>query len=139
MAVTKPGLGSDYGIADMDGDHRPLYGSKTYKLHLPPNVPVKDNWSVTIYDTQTRSMLQTDQQFAGINSYGGEPKKNADGSIDIYFAPEAPEGLGEELDPDHPGQELVHHPAALRSARALARPDLAAGARCRAGRLKSTR
>ena len=92
MAVTKPGLGSDYGIADMDGDHRPLYGSKTYKLHLPPNVPVKDNWSVTIYDTQTRSMLQTDQQFAGINSYGEGPKKNPDGSIDIYFAPKAPKG-----------------------------------------------
>ena len=92
MAVSRPGLGSDYGIADMDGDHRPLYGSKTYKLHLPPNVPVKDNWSVTIYDTQTRSMLQTDQQFAGINSYGDGPKKNPDGSIDIYFAPEAPEG-----------------------------------------------
>jgi hypothetical protein len=35
-------------------------------------------------------MLQTDQQFAGINSYVGEPKKNKDGSIDIYFAPKAP-------------------------------------------------
>jgi len=92
MAVTKPGLGSDYGIAVMDGDHNPLYGSKAYKLHLPKNVPVKDNWSVIIYDTQTRSMLQTDQQFAGINSYGEGPKKNKDGSIDIYFAPEAPKG-----------------------------------------------
>ena len=92
MAVTKPGLGSDYGIADMDGDHNPLDGSKTYKLHLPPNVPVKDNWSVTIYDTQTRSMLQTDQQFASIDSYGEGPKKNKDGSIDIYFAAEAPKG-----------------------------------------------
>ena len=92
MAVTRPGKGSDYGIADMDGDHRPLYGSKTYKLHLPPNIPAKDNWSVIIYDTQTRAMLQTDQQFAGINSYGEGPKKNADGSIDIYFAPEAPKG-----------------------------------------------
>ena len=37
-------------------------------------------------------MLQTDQQFAGINSYGEGPKKNKDGSIDIYFAPEAPKG-----------------------------------------------
>ena len=92
MAVTKPGIGSDYGIAGLDANHDILYGSKTYKLHLPPNIPVKDNWSVIIYDTQTRSMLQTDQQFAGINSYGEGPKKNADGSIDIYFAPEAPKG-----------------------------------------------
>jgi hypothetical protein len=93
MAVTKPGKGSDYGIAGLDSEHRPLDGSKTYKLHLPPNVPVKDNWSVTIYDYQTRSMLQTDQQYAGINSLGKGLKKNADGSFDIYFAPKAPKGM----------------------------------------------
>jgi hypothetical protein len=65
MALTKPGAGSDYGIAGLDGEGRVLDGGKTYRLTLPPNVPVKDNWSVTIYDTQTRSMLQTDQPFAG--------------------------------------------------------------------------
>jgi hypothetical protein len=92
MAVSRPGKGSDYGIAGMDSKHRPLDGAKTYKLHLPPNVPVKDNWSVTIYDTQTRSMMQTDQASAGINSLGEGIKKNTDGSIDIYFAPKAPEG-----------------------------------------------
>ncbi|VGO23445.1 DUF1254 domain-containing protein [Pontiella sulfatireligans] len=92
MALTKPGAGSDYGIAGMDSKHQPLDGAKTYKLHLPPNVPVKDNWSVTIYDTQTRSMLQTDQPPAGVNSLSGQVKSNADGSFDILFAPEAPEG-----------------------------------------------
>jgi hypothetical protein len=92
MAGIKPGLGSDYGIAGLDADHQPLDGAKTYRLHLPPNVPVKDNWSVTIYDTQTRSMLQTDQPFAGLNSLSGTVKTNRDGSYDIYFAPEAPEG-----------------------------------------------
>ncbi|MGB5302222.1 MAG: DUF1214 domain-containing protein, partial [Gemmatimonadota bacterium] len=81
------------GIAGMDSKHQPLDGAKTYRLHLPPNVPVKDNWSVTIYDTQTRSMLQTDQPSAGINSLGEGIKKNADGSIDIYFAPKAPSGM----------------------------------------------
>ena len=92
MAGIKPGVGSDYGIAGLDSEHRPLYGSKTYKLHLPPKVPVKDNWSVTIYDPQTRCMLQTDQPFAGLNSLSGSVKKNRDGSIDIYFAPKAPKG-----------------------------------------------
>ena len=93
MALTRPGAGSDYGIAGLDSEHRPLYGSKTYRLHLPPNFPVKDNWSVTIYDTQTRSMLQTDQKFAGINSLGKGQKQNADGSVDVIFAPKLPKGV----------------------------------------------
>jgi hypothetical protein len=92
MALTKPGAGSDYGIAGLDSEHRTLDGAKTYKLHLPPNVPVKDNWSVTIYDPQTRCMLQTDQPRAGLNSLGEDLKKNRDGSYDIYFAPIAPKG-----------------------------------------------
>ncbi len=92
MALTKPGAGSDYAIAGLDSRHQTLDGAKTYRLHLPPNVPVKDNWSVTIYDTQTRCMLQTDQQYAGINSSAEGLQQNADGSVDIYFAPKAPEG-----------------------------------------------
>ncbi|MGD9294101.1 MAG: DUF1254 domain-containing protein [Roseobacter sp.] len=92
MALTKPGAGSDYGIAGLDGEGRVLDGSKTYRLTLPPDFPVKDNWSVTIYDTQTRSMLQTDQPFAGVNSLGEGVQASADGSYEILFAPEAPAG-----------------------------------------------
>jgi len=95
MALTRPGAGSDYLIAGLDSKHQALDGGKTYKLHVPANVPVKDNWSVTIYDTQTRSMLQTDQKFAGINSLGDGLKQNADGSYDVIFAPKLPEGVDE--------------------------------------------
>jgi hypothetical protein len=104
MALTRPGAGSDYYIGGLDSESRPLDGGKTYKLHLPPNFPVKDNWSVTIYDTQTRSMLQTDQKFAGLNSLGKELKKNADGSIDVYFAPKAPEGMEDNWVQSVPGK-----------------------------------
>jgi hypothetical protein len=104
MALTRPGAGSDYGIAGLDSEHRPLDGAKTYRLHLPPDVPVKDNWSVTIYDTQTRSMLQTDQKFAGVNSLSGNMKKNADGSIDVYFAPEPPVGMEDNWIQTIPGK-----------------------------------
>jgi hypothetical protein len=92
MALTRPGAGSDYGIAGLDSEGRPLDGAKTYKLHVPPDVPVKDNWSVTIYDTQTRSMLQTDQLYAGVNSLSEGLKKNLDGSYDIFFGQRAPKG-----------------------------------------------
>ncbi len=92
MAVTVPGKGSDYVMAAVDSNKKALDGSKTYKLHLPPNPPAKDFWAVTIYDTQTRSQLQTDQQFPTVGSQGKDLKKNADGSYDIYFSPKAPKG-----------------------------------------------
>ena len=67
----------------------------TNYIYLPPDFPVKDNWSVTIYDPQTRCMLQTDQPFAGINSLTGKVKANKDGSYDVIFAPEKPKDVPE--------------------------------------------
>jgi hypothetical protein len=55
-------------------------------------VPVNNFWAVTIYDTQTRSMLQTGQRFPTVGSQTKGIEKNADGSFDIYFAPKAPAG-----------------------------------------------
>jgi hypothetical protein len=92
MAVTVPGRGSDYGIAGLAEGGEVLDGSSTYRLTLPPDVPVADFWSVTVYDTQTRSMLQTDQRYPALDSYNENVLRNEDGSWDIYFAPEPPEG-----------------------------------------------
>ena len=92
MADTAVGVGSDYAGAYLDSKKLPFDGSKTYKLHLPPNVPVNNFWAVTIYDTQTRSMLQTGQKFPTVGSQTKGIEKNADGSFDIYFAPKPPAG-----------------------------------------------
>ena len=92
MALTKAGAGSDYALAYLDAAKKPLDGSKTYKLHLPPDVPVNDFWAVTLYDTQTRSQLQTSQRFPTVGSQTKGIEKNADGSYDLYFAPKAPKG-----------------------------------------------
>jgi len=92
MAVTVAGKGSDYGLIALDENKLPLDGAKNYKLHLPPNPPAKDFWALTLYDTQTRSQLQTDQQFPTLGSQTDGIQPNGDGSYDIYFGPQAPAG-----------------------------------------------
>jgi hypothetical protein len=92
MATTRAGEGSDYALAVLDANKQAFDGSKTYRLHLPKDVPVKDFWAVTLYDTQTRSQLQTSQRFPTVGSQTEGMTQNADGSWDLYFAPEAPEG-----------------------------------------------
>jgi len=86
------GAGSQYAVASHDAEGRHLDGGRSYTLHLPPDVPVKDFWSVLVYDPQTRSMLQTDQRFPSVSSQKEDLAVNADGSADVYFGPEPPVG-----------------------------------------------
>ena len=92
MSFKFVGKGSQYAYSYTDSEGNILDGGKTYKITLPANVPAKDNWSLTAYDGQTRSMLKTEQDFPTISSYSKNLKQNSDGSYDIYFSPVAPEG-----------------------------------------------
>ena len=92
MALKMVGIGSQYAAAFVDSKGKSLDGSKTYKIHLPPHIPAKDFWSFVVYDNQTRSMLQTDQQFPSIGSQKEGVLVNPDTSVDVWFAPTAPKG-----------------------------------------------
>ncbi len=90
MVTPKAGSGTDSAATFRDAEGRPLDGSRSYTLTLPPNVPAAYFWSITVYDNQTRSMLQTDQRFPSI--LGGQKglRRNQDGSITLRFGPTEP-------------------------------------------------
>ena len=119
MAVTIAGVGSDYGIAYLDSKKQPLDGSRTYRLHLPPNPPAKDFWALTMYDNQTRSQLQTSQKFPTVGSQTKGIRQNEDGSYDIYFSPKPPKGYENNWLADSAGERLVRRSPDVRTARAL--------------------
>jgi hypothetical protein len=86
------GRGSQYAWTARDAKGEPLDGGKNYKLHLPPNIPVKDFWSIILYSNQTRSMIQTDQRFPSVSSQTKGLLVNPDGSLEVYFGPKPPPG-----------------------------------------------
>jgi hypothetical protein len=91
MARKMVGVGSQYLACYRDADDNFLMGDNTYKLRLPKGIPAKHFWSVTAYHPDTRSLLQNGQDKPSVSTYD-KPEVNPDGSIDIWFAPEAPKG-----------------------------------------------
>jgi len=83
------GVGSQdlWAFRDAAGDY--LDGAKSYRLHIPPDIPAKLFWSIVVYDSLSRSQLQNGQPFPAVSSYT-RPLVNTDGSVDIYFGPEGP-------------------------------------------------
>ncbi len=68
-----------------------LDGGKKYKLTMPADVPVKDFWSITTYDLVTASYLRNIDK-STIDSTMKDVKKNADGTVTIYFGPTPEKG-----------------------------------------------
>jgi hypothetical protein len=93
MIMRLPNVGSQYLMGFMDADKNPYDGGKTYRVTLPKDIPAAAFWSFTLYDNQTRSMLQTPQRFprAGSQTYPSPAAvADADGSTTIYFGPTKP-------------------------------------------------
>ena len=93
MIMRLPGVGSQYLIGFRDANGDVFDGSNAYKVTLPKDIPAEAFWSLTLYDNQTRSMLQTPQKFprSGSQSYPTPAAEAADdGSTTIWMAPEKP-------------------------------------------------
>ena len=92
MAKPQVGTGSVYGGTARDSQGRYLDGGQTYQVTLPAPIPVNNFWSFMVYSGQHRSMLETDQQLAGLDSTNPAVQPNMDGSYTMWFGPQAPEG-----------------------------------------------
>lgn len=90
MAQPKVGTGSAYELTAQDSEGCYLDGGNTYKITLPGPVPANYFWSFMVCDGQTRSILETNQKFAGLDSNNPSVKPNANGSYTMWFGPKAP-------------------------------------------------
>ena len=104
MSTPKVGTGSVYPMAARDSDGKYLDGGENYTVTLPAPIPVNNFWAFTAYDGQTRSLLETSQRRAGLDSTDPDLKPNDDGSYTIYFGPSAPAGKASNWVQTMPGK-----------------------------------
>jgi hypothetical protein len=92
MFKRDPTAGSLYWLGVHDNNGNTLDGGKSYKLTVPQPVPGKLFWSVTVYDTDTRSQVQTDQGKAALRSLFELKNVSTIQPTELYFGPTAPAG-----------------------------------------------
>ena len=107
MIMRLTDIGSQYVGAFVNSKREYFDGGKTYKMTLPPNIPAAKFWSLTLYDNQTRSMLQTPAAL----SAGGQPELLVARRCSerrwihdrVFRADQTLRGEGRQLDPDGSG------------------------------------
>jgi hypothetical protein len=90
-SIKHMGAGQFYLFVSRDKDGNPLAGAATYRLRVPPKPPVRQYWSAVLYDFATHALIR-DMPHASKSSQSPGLETNADGSVDVYFAPKAPAG-----------------------------------------------
>ena len=99
------GQGQSYLMTLKDSEGQNLGGGKSYRLAVPPNAPVSQYWSATVYDRATHGLIRNITR-SGRGSQSPGLQKNADGSVDIYFAPKAPAGKEANWVPTNPSGQF---------------------------------
>ena len=100
----KLGTGSFYFGAFHDHSGKPLEGGRNYGLHVPANVPVREFWSATVYSLKTSSFFLNAERLT-LGSLDKDLRKNADGTVDIYFGPKPPSGQASNWLYTRPGEK----------------------------------
>jgi hypothetical protein len=97
MVNPKAGIGQVYMTTKRDNNGQLLRADKTYRLHVPANVPAKQFWSLTLYSEQTRRPYENggaEISSVSLDSRMKQLQFNSDGSIDLYVGVKPPKELG---------------------------------------------
>jgi len=103
--IKRIGTAQFYLMVNKDKDGKDLDGSKTYRLTVPADAPVRQYWSATAYDRETHALIR-DMPRASVASTSTGVQKNANGSVDVYFGPKAPAGKEANWVPTAAGQKF---------------------------------
>jgi hypothetical protein len=103
--IKRLGTAQFYLMVAKDKDGQPFEGNVTYRLTVPANAPVKQYWSATVYDRETHALVRN-MPSASRASISPGIQKNADGSVDVYFGPKAPEGKEANWVPTDPARKF---------------------------------
>lgn len=90
--IAEPKAANLYLKTYVDDRGESLDGARTYRLHVPANVPASQFWSLVAYDCDTAGFIRQ-APVVGLDSYNQKMLRNADGSIDVYFGPKPPAGM----------------------------------------------
>lgn len=86
------GGGTFYLTSLVDSDGATLNGEDTYKLTVPADTPAEDFWSVIVYSMQSKGFVKDVNRVGLATPDLADLIRNDDGSVDVYFAPQALEG-----------------------------------------------
>jgi hypothetical protein len=103
--IKRLGTAQFYLMANKDRDGQPFDGAATYRLTVPANAPVRQYWSATVYDRETHALVRN-MPGASRASISPGIQKNADGSVDVYFGPKAPDGKEANWVPTDPARKF---------------------------------
>ena len=93
-------------MSDVTG--KAFEAGNTYKITMPKDVPVKQFWSIIVYDRATFAFIYNPFERAGLSTFDRDKMKlNADGSATIYIGPKAPVGLESNWIPTQGKRPLV--------------------------------
>src|SRR4051812_26524566 len=102
-STLRPGEAHWYSSSFHDRGGSFLDGGHSYRFKLHAGHSEKLSWSMTLYDNRNRCTIDTDSRRANLST-GSPLRKNADGSVDLWFAPRAPTKTKDNWIKTIPGQ-----------------------------------